>query len=64
MTDDTAPPLPAAGGSYRLDGTTLKRVTAPTKPVRSRAKDARFVGTATPSSTEAPAAAAAAPTTT
>lgn len=42
MNDKT--PLPAAGGSYRLDGEKLTRVAAPTKSATGKVKKSKFVG--------------------
>lgn len=45
MNSETTPPvLPAAGGSYRLEGASLTRVAEPTRTAVGKPKGARFVG--------------------
>lgn len=45
MKPETTPPvLPAAGGTYRLEGASLTRVADPTRTAVGNPKGARFVG--------------------
>lgn len=45
MKSETTPPvLPAAGGTYRLEGAALTRVAEPTRAPVGKSKGARFVG--------------------
>ena len=43
-SETTLPVLPAAGGTYRLDGDALTRVAEPTRVAVGKSKGARFVG--------------------